>query len=137
VLGGRGRIWWEGGTFDSFLNELGLVLLRWLGISANSGRLGENKMDRNLTVREKCEGRDRFYNIGTRVAGLGMYSLSMICISTGSPLALLGLPLVIEGAGDALTGHHHYVSRKVYEFFGGKNWFGKEEQDSRESAPSV
>jgi len=33
------------------------------------------------------------------------------------------LPLALEGAGDAITGHHHYLSRKVYELFGGRHWF--------------
>ena len=61
-----------------------------------------------LTIREKCEGRNLKYNLGNRVAGLGLYSIAMMGISTGSTLGLiLGLPLVLEGAGDAITGHHH------------------------------
>lgn len=89
------------------------------------------KSARELTITEKCEGRNWNYNLGNRVAGIGMYSLSMICMSTGSPLAfLLRIPLAIEGAGDAVTGRHHYISRRVYEAFGGKNWFREETENS-------
>jgi hypothetical protein len=80
---------------------------------------------KNLSLQERCEGKSLYYNVGNRVSGMAMYSFGMIAISTANPIALvIGLPLAIEGVGDALTGHHHYCGRRVYEFFNGRWWFG-------------
>lgn len=64
------------------------------------------------------------------IGGMGLFYAFMPDVKEVSPLVsklastpmgVLGTGLSIEGLGDLITGKHHYVSEKIYNFIKGRN----------------
>lgn len=78
-------------------------------------KIREEIEDHKSTI-PMIEGQTLLYNIGSRVYGAIGIALPLFLYSqTKSPLCFIGIPLVIDGVGDLITGKHHYPSYRLFK----------------------
>lgn len=62
--------------------------------------------------------KEKTIRIGNRISGLAMIAFGGLVASSGVLFLIAGSSLFIaEGAGDLVTGDHHYVSSKLLKYF--------------------
>ena len=63
--------------------------------------------------------KDKYIKIGNRVSGLGIMAFGgIVAFSTKDLLFDVGGSLfMLEGAGDLISGRHHYVSANILRYF--------------------
>lgn len=65
---------------------------------------------------------EKYYKVGNRISGLVMAVFGgIIAFNTDHiGLDIAGSLLVIEGAGDLISGRHHYLSTNLLRYFTGR-----------------
>lgn len=74
----------------------------------------QSEIEDHQSVLPKVDGQTWFYRLGNRVYGaMGITLPLFFYYATDNLLCAIGIPLVIDGVGDVITGKHHCLSYKL------------------------
>lgn len=74
----------------------------------------EQKIQDLESITPQVDGKILKYNLGNRIYGFIGTSLGCTAMYVEPVLGIIGVPLIIDGVADMITGRHHTV---VYELF--------------------